>query len=71
MGEQPVALVIDRFEGSWAVLLFGRQGFNFPRALLPPAAREGDMLKIAVEVDAAATKQQRRRIMKLEDDLFR
>lgn len=64
-------LIIDRFEGSWAVILFGDQAFNFPRVLLPTAAREGDALKLTAEIDTPATKLRRQRIVKLEDDLFR
>ena len=71
VGDRPVDPVLDRFEGPWAVIEFDHQGFNFPRSLLPQDAREGDTLRFTVEIDTAATKRRRRRIMKLEDDLFR
>ncbi len=53
-----VKAVIDRFEGTKAILLVGEQetGVNWPRELLP-ASKEGDILAIEVTVDAEATKQ--------------
>jgi hypothetical protein len=62
---------IDRFEGDWAVLVCGSTTFTFPRDLLPSGAREGDVLRFILEVDAEATKRLRSRILKLEEDLFR
>lgn len=40
--------VIDRFEGEWAVLLFGAEGMvvNVPRLHLPPGAQEGAWVQI-------------------------
>ncbi|WP_425060259.1 hypothetical protein SCACP_09310 [Sporomusa carbonis] len=53
-----IKAVIDRFEGSKAVLLVGDQeiGVAWPKQLLPEA-KEGDILAIQITVDVAATQQ--------------
>jgi len=53
-----IRAVIDRFEGSKAVLLAGEQevSVNWPNELLP-ASKEGDVLAIEITVDVVATKQ--------------
>lgn len=51
-------VVIDRFEGDRAVLLFDDDSqASWPRSQLPSEAREGDHLRISITIDAAATKQ--------------
>ena len=52
-----ISAYLDRFEGDLAVLLLGDSmvKVNFPRAVLPNDAAEGDYLKLAIERDAAAT----------------
>ncbi len=32
--------IVDRFEGDWAVIEYGRKTFNLPRFLLPQDCRE-------------------------------
>ena len=64
-------LIIDRFEGDWAVLEMGRRTFNFPRSLLPEGAREGDVLDIKIAVDNLATTKRKMKIDKLAGELFR
>ncbi len=65
--------VIDRFEGEFAVILFGEKEIkaNFPRQLLPSGAKEGTWLKIDLELDQDATKQQEEKIRGLLDKLKR
>jgi len=63
--------IIDRFEGDWAVMEWNGITFNFPRRLLPGGAKEGDVIRIVSEVDAARTADRRRRVRQLEDKLFR
>lgn len=65
-----MVLIIDRFEGEWAVLEWDGRTFNFPRALIPRGAREGHVLKVSVEIDRAETERRRQRIKELEDRLF-
>ena len=56
-------IVIDRFEGTQAILLFGESGLNVPvpRALLPAGCR-GDWLTVEFQVDRQATEAQRAKI---------
>ena len=63
--------IIDRFEGEWAVIEWDGKVFNLPRSLLPGEAREGDVLRLAAEVDLRATSDRRKRIRELEDRLFK
>ena len=64
-------LIVDRFEGDWAVLELDGQVFNVPRLLLPAEAREGDALRLSLEVDPSSTQDRREKIRSLEDRLFR
>ena len=61
----------DRFEGDLAVIEFEGKTFTLPRALLPKEAKEGDVLKMTIKVDHAATADRRRKVRSLEDRLFR
>ena len=63
-------LVIDRFEGDWAVMELGRKVFNIPRLLLPAEAREGDVINIDSSIDREATEQLQNSTRKLADSLF-
>lgn len=53
-----IKAVLDRFEGSKAVLLAGEEevSVNWPKKLLP-AAKAGDVLAIEISVDLEATKE--------------
>jgi hypothetical protein len=53
-----IRAIIDRFEGSKAVLLAGEQetSVNWPKELLPKA-KAGDVLTIEINVDREATKE--------------
>lgn len=65
---------VERFEDSWAVLeVSASQTFNVPRAWLPDAVAEGDVLEVALEgggedsevrfsIDAEATADLKRRV---------
>lgn len=64
-------IAIDRFEGEWAILEMGRRTFNFPKSLLPPGAREGDVLDIIVSVDAEETVKRKTEINKIAGKIFR
>ncbi|MEW5784193.1 MAG: DUF3006 domain-containing protein [Bacillota bacterium] len=57
-------VVIDRFEGPVAVLLFGESGISVPvpQELLPPEAVEGDILELSFRVDRQLTGRQREKI---------
>ncbi|MGI9952941.1 DUF3006 domain-containing protein [Moorellaceae bacterium AZ2] len=47
-------LIIERLEGELAFIKYQDSTFNLPRALLPRAAREGDVVKIAVALQPPA-----------------
>jgi hypothetical protein len=68
MGE--FKLVIDRFEGSWAVVEYDGETFDMPRSLLPAAAKEGDTLTLTLRVDPSDTAERKKKIENLIDDLF-
>ena len=63
-------LIIDRLEGNWAVIEYDGQMFNLPRSLLPQAAKEGDIIRIAVTVDKQATATLRKNAKSLLDNFF-
>lgn len=64
-------LIIDRFEGDWAVLELAGTPFSVPRSVIPPGAKEGDVLRFSLDVDAASTKRRRESIRTLEAELFK
>lgn len=53
---------IDRIEDEFAVLVHLGVSFDFPTALLPEGAKEGDTLTFSIQVDDDATEAIRRRI---------
>lgn len=61
-------LVIDRFEGDYAILELSLGKFvEIPRELVPDA-KEGDIVKIIVDKDS--TKRRKKEISDLVDNLF-
>jgi hypothetical protein len=67
-------LIIDRLEGDCAILEY-EQGTTstcrLPRCLLPPGAKERDILRIiTVTIDAEETAGRKNRITGLLDELF-
>ncbi|HBV97729.1 MAG TPA: DUF3006 domain-containing protein [Desulfotomaculum sp.] len=48
-------LVIDRFEGEYALIKMNKKIFHIPKVLLPKGAREGDVVSINITVDSRAT----------------
>ena len=63
--------VIDRFEGEYAVILFGDDEIkvDIPRQLLPPNAKEGSWLNVSFELDPEGEKKQREKVEGLLDKL--
>lgn len=63
--------VIDRFEGDFAVVLFGDEEIkvDIPNKLLPKGAKEGSWLNIIFELDPDATKKQQEKIQGLLEKL--
>lgn len=56
--------VIDRFEGSYAVVLIGLEEIrvDLPVKLLPKGAREGSVLDVSLELDPEGEAERRKRI---------
>ena len=56
--------VIDRFEGTLGVVLFGDDEVkvNIPKKLLPKGAKEGSWLKVSIDLDIGGTKKQEEKI---------
>jgi hypothetical protein len=69
----PTQLSLDRFEGknkSIAVLLLDDgESINFPRSLLPPGAKAGDILNLTLERDVEATKKLTEETKAMQKDL--
>lgn len=63
-------LIIDRFEGEYALIEMNRKIFHIPKVLLPKGAKEGDSIKVQITVDKEATEKQKQAIGKLADSLF-
>ncbi len=63
-------MIIDRFEGEWAVIEHDNLIFNLPCSLLPRSAKEGDVIQISVIVDQKATNQQKKKAESLLDNFF-
>ena len=65
--------VLDRFEGEFAVMEFGDGYKNIPRQVLPPEAREGDVLVLQNDhwiIDPEATSRCKETIDKLAKELW-
>lgn len=61
-------VIIDRFEGEYAVVEIDKDTFvNLPKVLVP-SAKEGDVVKIIVDHDT--TKKRKEHISDLMDNLF-
>ncbi|HZK24362.1 MAG TPA: DUF3006 domain-containing protein [Oscillospiraceae bacterium] len=63
--------VIDRFEGEYAVVLFGNKEIqvDVPKEMLPAKAQEGSWLNVSFELDANATEKQAEKIQSLLEKL--
>ena len=64
-------LIIDRFEGDWAIIeTENRHTFNLPRFVLPSGIKEGDVISIQVEIDLIATKERAEKSKHMLDNFF-
>ena len=62
-------LIIDRFEGEYALIEINRRIFHIPKLLLPKDAKEGDVIQIIV--DKEATADLKKEVQSLAKDLFK
>ncbi|AET68177.1 Protein of unknown function (DUF3006) [Desulfosporosinus orientis DSM 765] len=63
-------LIIDRYEGDWAVIENGGITFNLPRSLLPHDVKEGDVITISISVDQSATNERRQKGLEIMKGFF-
>ncbi len=64
-----VKFIIDRFEGDYALVeLENKEMADMPKILLPPDAKEGDLINITI--DKEETEIRRKRIQDKFDNLF-
>jgi hypothetical protein len=62
--------VIDRIEGKIAVLeLEGETFIEIPVKFLPKGVKDGDVLKISIEVDYKAKEEKLKKVKELQDKL--
>jgi len=67
-----IKLIIDRFEGKYAILESQEKNpliFNFPLHLLPKEAKEGTVLNINIGIDQEETKRRKDKIQNLLNKL--
>ena len=62
-------LIIDRFEGDYAVIEVNDEFINIPKSTIPKEAKEGDVLRFIIDSDETAKRKQR--ITGLMDKLFK
>ncbi len=64
----PLSIVLDRIEGSRAVVDIGGEVLDLPAAVLPPDAQEGSVLVLVLAPDATrdAITQAEARLARLE-----
>ncbi|MFZ5648174.1 MAG: DUF3006 domain-containing protein [Bacillota bacterium] len=51
-------LVIDRFEGEYALIEYKKRIFHIPKSLIPKGAKEGDVIRIQITIDKDAKKKE-------------
>ena len=64
-----IQLIIDRFEGEYAVIEYQNTTFNIPRSLLPKGAEEGTVIRFNIDIDEKETETRRKNIKEQLDNL--
>ena len=52
-------LIIDRFEGDFAVVETSKGMISLPKSDLPSGAKEGDVLKLAIDVNETSIRKKK------------
>ena len=52
-------LIIDRFEGDFAVIETDNGMIDIPRSELPTGAKEGDVLRLVIDTDGTESRKER------------
>jgi Protein of unknown function (DUF3006) len=63
--------ILDRIEGEWAIVEFGRLTFDIPAGLIPKDAKEGDTLEVNILVNQENTDERKAKIDDLASRLFK
>lgn len=42
--------IIEKIEGQWAIIEWGKDNFRIPKSLLPNSAKQGDKIKIELQL---------------------
>jgi hypothetical protein len=64
-------MIIDRFEDEYVVIEWGEITFDIPSELLPPYAKEGDVLDMKISIDHEITKIRKQEADKLLQELLK
>lgn len=64
-------LIIDRFEGEYALIEMNWRIFHIPKVLLPKGAKEGNVIQIQITIDKEATEKLKESTEKMADSLFK
>jgi hypothetical protein len=51
--------IIEGIDGPWAVIEFGKDNFRIPKSLLPSNAKQGDKIKIDIQLLSDSTRLRR------------
>ncbi|MBB6216396.1 hypothetical protein HNQ80_002496 [Anaerosolibacter carboniphilus] len=62
--------VLDRIEGDWAMVEYGKTMLQLPKTLLPENAKEGDILQIHISVNKEQTNNRKERLEEKARRLF-
>ena len=62
---------LDRIEGNQAILInvYSKKELEIPKQFLPKTAKEGDYLKIEIELDKAGSLKERKDVSRLINEL--
>ncbi|HHT25146.1 MAG TPA: DUF3006 domain-containing protein [Clostridiaceae bacterium] len=63
-------MIIDRFENEYAVCEIEGEIINIKKSLLPPVAKEGDVIRVSFEIDQAETAKRKENVAEKLSDLF-
>lgn len=64
-------LVLDRFEGTNAVLLMGKKELILPKNILPKDAKESQIFQMSIASDKEATKAQEKTARELLNEILK
>ena len=63
-------LIIDRFEGEYALIEYKRKIFHVPKVFVPKHAKSGDVINMQITVDQEATDLRKERMEQLAKGVF-